>query len=973
MKFYNSGRSIQMKPLFIGLMLFLTRFAAAQNCTYSLKLMDLGQNGWGTAGITVQISGQPDVTYTHRVGDSTRFNLSVRQGDLIRLSYVRSSDLSDGQNRFVLFDVNGDTVKMGVGTVVSDGNPFTFSEIASCSGCRRVKNVVVQRVSATYVQLHWDIVSNAASTYQVEYGPVGFVPGSGVGIIKTTIDTSFYLSGLREFASYDAYVSPVCGVNKGAYGQPTTFKTYYATDMAVVDLLNPWSHCNMGWDSIQILLKNFGGLPQTLINFRYSIDSIPGTVIPPPDGFYTGVISKDSVAKVTFKYPYDFSAWRDYELNAWIEVKGDSVTANDTFRTIITSVPTFKAATLPAVTGFETGRGGWTPNRESKFSSWEHGKPADINGNIIRAASGEKLWTTNLTGNYNNSEKSYLYSPCLDFTDVTTDPEIAFALNYNSETNYDGMRLEGSTDGGGSWTTIGAPGTGTNWYNNTVQALGGAGWSGKSDGWVIAKNRLSGFKGYSNCRLRFVFAADLTGNTYDGFAVDNPVIRIPNPTDLAIATSDNKDKTICGNLSDSLTIKITNLSDTAQYRFKASYRVNGGSIITENIDSLNIIPGGAILYKFKTPFNSTAAGKYKIDSWVKLAKDTATYNDTTTLIFSRPDAVSLPAVHHFDNYYLPSNWTLSRTAAGVQSGGHGNIGKNGYLYANLYEGTGRNFTVTSGKLGLVRSLDSMSYDYRVVSNSADFGSYGMITQDTIFVEASACGGAWVGLDTVHARNHIADAYYKTRKLSLRAFSGNTIQVRFRIKSATTDVNGYFVDLDNINFFGCPKFTIIGTVIDSRLFGSSDGHIYATVGGAASPYTYSWTYFNNPIALTTSDIHNLAPGTYTLRATDTRGCFDDKTFTVSFGNKVFEVGSAIAKVQLAPNPTTGVATLNVSYSKAVDAKVQVYRITGQLVYETESRQSQEASYALDLGNFAAGMYLVRITAENKTHVERLMKQ
>jgi Fibronectin type III domain len=314
MKFYNSVMSIQTKPLLIGVMLFLARFAAAQNCTYSLKLMDLGRNGWGTAGITVQISGQPDVTYTHTVGDSTRFNLSVRQGDLLRLTYVRSSDLSDGQNTFVLFDVNGDTVKVGAGTLVGNGDPFTVSEFVSCSGCRRVKNVVVQRVSATYVQLHWDIVSNAASTYQVEYGPVGFRPGTGT--IKTTIDTSFYLTGLREFASYDVYVSPVCSGNKGSYGQPTTFKTYYATDVAVVDLLNPWSRCNMGSDSIQLLLKNFGGTPQTLIQFRYSMDSIRGIVNPPADGMYTGVISKDSTAKVTFNTWYNFSEWRDYEFNA---------------------------------------------------------------------------------------------------------------------------------------------------------------------------------------------------------------------------------------------------------------------------------------------------------------------------------------------------------------------------------------------------------------------------------------------------------------------------------------------------------------------------------------------------------------------------------------------------------------------------------------------------------------------------------
>jgi Secretion system C-terminal sorting domain/Fibronectin type III domain len=969
MKFYNSVMKIQMHWLFTSFVLLSAHFATAQNCSYSLKLMDLGRNGWGTAGMLVQITGQRDSIYRHVVGDSSRVALSVRQGDSIRLTYVRSTDLSDGQNRFVLYDVNGDTAKVGQGTLVGSGNPFTFAEIASCASCRRTNNVEVRRVSATYIQLHWDIVAADASSYAVEYGPVGFRPGTGT--VKSALDTLFYLTGLREFTEYDVYVSSVCGGNKGAYGQPTTFKTYYATDVAVVDLVNPWSRCMMGVDTVKIMIKNFGGTPQTLIQFRYSINGVPGAVNPPQDGMYTGVISKDSVAVVKFKIPYDFSVPGDYDFKAWVEVRGDSLTPNDTFRTVITSVPTI--TNLPYVSGFEPNRGGWTVGRESKFSSWEHGKPADMNGNIVSAASGEKAWTTNLIGNYNNNEKSYLYSPCLDFSLALVDPEISFSLNHNVEATYDGMLLEGTKDNGATWTTIGRRGNGVNWYNDTVRALGSMGWTRNSNGWVIAKDTLRGFKGNANCRLRFVFGSDLSVNTYDGIGIDNVVIRLPITTDLAAANATNKDKTICGSPNDSLTIKITNLSNVRQYRYVANYRVNGGAVVTENIDSLNIIPGGSVLYTFRTAFNSTTDGNYKIESWVKLVNDPAAYNDTTTLVFNRAAATSLPTVHNFNNYQLPANWNLSRAASGVERGGHGNRGTNGYVYANMYTGTGRNFTLTSGKLGLVRPLDSMSYDYRVVNNSGTFAGYNMATNDTIFVEAASCGGAWVGLDTVHAGKHVVDTLYKKRQLSLRNVSGGNIQIRFRIKSATSDFNGYFVDLDNINFFGCQPLAIIGTVTDSRVFASNDGRIAVAGTNGLPPYTYTWSYFNNPSALTGNDIRNLPPGTYTVRVTDARGCFDDKTFTVSFGNKVFEVGSAIAKVQLAPNPTTGVTFLNVSYNKAVDAKVQVYRITGQLVYETESRQSQEASYELDLGNFAAGMYLVRITAENKTHVERLMKQ
>ena len=44
---------------------------------------------------------------------------------------------------------------------------------------------------------------------------------------------------------------------------------------------------------------------------------------------------------------------------------------------------------------------------------------------INRAASGSKAWKTNLAGNYNDLEKSYLYSPCFDISGMTN-PTLSF-------------------------------------------------------------------------------------------------------------------------------------------------------------------------------------------------------------------------------------------------------------------------------------------------------------------------------------------------------------------------------------------------------------------------------------------------------------------------------------------------------------------------------------------------------------------
>ncbi|MDH5491787.1 MAG: MopE-related protein, partial [Myxococcales bacterium] len=56
---------------------------------------------------------------------------------------------------------------------------------------------------------------------------------------------------------------------------------------------------------------------------------------------------------------------------------------------------------------FETGPGGWTASGAA--SSWEHGAPA---GTLISgASSGSNAWVTNLSGDYNDDELSYLTSP----------------------------------------------------------------------------------------------------------------------------------------------------------------------------------------------------------------------------------------------------------------------------------------------------------------------------------------------------------------------------------------------------------------------------------------------------------------------------------------------------------------------------------------------------------------------------------
>ncbi len=66
---------------------------------------------------------------------------------------------------------------------------------------------------------------------------------------------------------------------------------------------------------------------------------------------------------------------------------------------------------------FESGAPGWTHGGVN--DSWELGTPTDYTGvgdAPDAAASGENCWATNLTGDYNNDEDSWLLSPVIDLT-----------------------------------------------------------------------------------------------------------------------------------------------------------------------------------------------------------------------------------------------------------------------------------------------------------------------------------------------------------------------------------------------------------------------------------------------------------------------------------------------------------------------------------------------------------------------------
>lgn len=290
-------------------------------------------------------------------------------------------------------------------------------------------------------------------------------------------------------------------------------------DVGIINVICPATEaCDLDEEILLVTLANLGLSPESPIPFRYSVNGEDAGVIQPLDGFYTGVLGPDSIIVLEFEMTYDFSADQVYDVQVWTELATDTTYQNDTFSLSIENLA-LPDQTTPYINNFDMQTIDWyVDTLLSENTTLDFGVPQ---GTLINAAAtGDSAWVTNLSGDYSNNELSYLTSTCIDFSNYSEDPVLSFAINYDTETSWDGAWLE-VTMGDGKWNKLGAFGQGTNWYNveNTITDLGNV-WAGNSNGWLIAELPLDGFAGLESARFRFGFDSDGSVQN-EGFAIDD--------------------------------------------------------------------------------------------------------------------------------------------------------------------------------------------------------------------------------------------------------------------------------------------------------------------------------------------------------------------------------------------------------------------------------------------------------------------
>ncbi len=505
---------------------------------------------------------------------------------------------------------------------------------------------------------------------------------------------------------------------------------------------------------------------------------------------------------------------------------------------------------FPYTEGFETTNGNWITGGTA--SDWAWGTP---NKPVITgAANGSaKCWIVGgLTGSvYNNGERSWLQSPCFDFT-LVQHPYISFSVFWEMEQKFDGAGFQYSTNLGATWTNVGSVSDpanclNTNWFNfSPITNMNGLatvrdGWSGNiqptagsclggngSGGWVNAQHTMPGLAGTPNVIFRFIFGAGTACNNYDGFAVD----------DIEIGEAPPNNASFTYTCINSTTVMFNNTSDLCP---------------SSNWDFGDLASGPNNISTLTNPTHTfSGPGQYQIN-----------------LIVSGPDnGTSAPYTKTINILGVTANPITNNNCFGDN---------NGSAIANVNPPIAAPFfyswnTTPVQTTQTATGLKAGSYIVTVNAlNSCTTTATAIITEPaalahTVNIIQPGCGFA-TGTATITESGGTAPYTYAW---SPSGGNGPTASglAPGNYTVTVTDSKACFENI-NVVIANATTPTISITIKkDASCFGLSDGSATALATAGNVPYMYSW---NTVPAQNNATAINLAAGSYTVTVTDNNGC------------------------------------------------------------------------------------------------------
>lgn len=409
-------------------------------------------------------------------------------------------------------------------------------------------------------------------------------------------------------------------------------------DAALGAIAYPSTACGLTTDSVGVTLLNPGINAIDSLHLNYSINGGP---VSSDTLSGLGLASGGSLTH-TFSMFGDFTTPGTYTIMAWVDYDLDAQSANDTVMLTIENIPVLN--NFPYLEDFENGMAAYSAGGSA--SSWEFGNPS--NSFISSAASGDSAWVTNLTGNYNSSENSWVESPCFDFTSYTVDPSLRFSFIMNGESCCDESWIEVSDDAGATWSKLGSAATGTSgWYNDTSNEW----WDGDHDNgqdYITSEHVLTGLAGSSDVKIRWVFSSDGSVQ-YEGVGFDD--VTISTYPEVALGPND----TLCVDTTYMLGL------GTGTYEWSLDGQVVSSDSSYTFTNSVQVVDTLMLTFTNPVGFSSSDTVEYYYVPVVNLGADEAVCDG---------DELPLDATLFNENGPIPSllfNWSTGSASSNIDA------------------------------------------------------------------------------------------------------------------------------------------------------------------------------------------------------------------------------------------------------------------------------------------------------------------
>jgi len=225
---------------------------------------------------------------------------------------------------------------------------------------------------------------------------------------------------------------------------------------------------------------------------------------------------------------YSFPSLDSYELKLYAE---NSAGCQGEHSRTIDLIPVQVLSDVDFMETFDKMPATWIVESEDQLESWVLGVP-DFAG--FESSGNDKAWYTKLPsepGDY--LEHSWVRSPCFDFS-AMSNPVIQMDLMKSFMPGRDGAVLQYQDQLSQGWKTLGAMGSGLNWYNDSLilnmPAGEGLGWGltpfEPDTRWIRARHSLRSLAGRPHVKFRLALATgssqEITaGKINQGFAFNN--------------------------------------------------------------------------------------------------------------------------------------------------------------------------------------------------------------------------------------------------------------------------------------------------------------------------------------------------------------------------------------------------------------------------------------------------------------------